>query len=119
MTTQRVRVPKDLGPTGRKVYRSIVAEFELSATEEVELHGLARCADRLDAIAAALVDATLTVTNSRGDQVANPLLREARGQAATYSRILASLRIPQGEQDSGRPQRRGGARAPYGVRSVS
>ena len=44
-------------------------------------------------------------------------MTEARQQSITLSRLLASLRLPSGEEEGGvRPQRRGGARAPYAMR---
>jgi hypothetical protein len=110
------RIPRDLGTVGRRVYRSVVSEWDLSTTELVALHELARCADTMERLASAMADAPATVTNSRGDQTINPIIREARAQQQLYARLLASLRIPQ-EDVVGQPQRRGAVRAPY-IRSV-
>ena len=73
--------------------------------------------DVLD-LADALEDAPLTVTNARGDEVAQPLMVEARQQSIVLARLIAALRIPDAEDN--RPQRRG-VRGAYGVqmRSVS
>ena len=54
----------------------------------------------------------------RGDEVAQPLMVEARQQSIVLARLIAALRIPDAEDN--RPQRRG-VRGAYGVqmRSVS
>jgi len=81
----------------------------------------ARTIDRLEDIAAPLVGAALTVHNSKGDQTPHPLLVEQRMQGVALTRLLASLRLPTGEDASGelvRLQRRGAARGAYGVRAV-
>ena len=108
--------PKDLGPAGRRLFTSIADEFDLEIFEELLLLEAARCADRLDTLAAAQKGADLVITNSRGDLVTSPFLVEARMQQINLTRLLASLRLPQGESDA-RPQRRGAARGAY-VRSA-
>lgn len=94
-----------------------MAEYELDIHEEFLLVEACRCADRLERLAEMSATAPLVVQNSRGDEVMNPSLVEARQQAVTLTRLLASLRLPSGEE-AGRPQRRGAARGAYGVRSV-
>ena len=92
-------------------------EFELDTHESLLLLQACRTADRLDAMATELATSPLTLTNFRGDEVAHPLLTESRQQSLALSRLVASLRLPSG--DEARPQRRGASRASYGVRSVS
>lgn len=111
------RAPAGLSTAGRSLWRSVVADFELDTHEGLLLLQACRCADRLDAIAKVLADADLTVTNAHEDEVPHPLLREARMQSVTLSRLLASLRLPSGEEGA-RPQRRGASRGTYGVRSA-
>lgn len=109
--------PKGLEAAGRRLWRSISDEYELDVHEEALLLQAARTVDRLDAIAEALVGAPLTDTNFKGDPVTNPLLVETRQQSLTLARLLASLRLPSGEEE-GRPQRRGAARGSYGIRGA-
>ncbi|MBO0844580.1 MAG: hypothetical protein J2P22_04095 [Nocardioides sp.] len=109
--------PKALGHAGRDLWREVCSEYDLEHHEELLLLEACRCADRLNRLDAEILDAPLSVTNARGDIAAQPLLSEARQQQLTMSRLLASLRLPAGEEE-GRPQRRGGARGSYGVRSV-
>jgi len=94
----------------------VVDDFELDRHEALLLLQACRCVDRLDLMAGVLADAPLTVTNARGDQVPHPLLTESRQQSLTLSRLLASLRLPSG--DEARPQRRGASRASYGIRGA-
>lgn len=119
-TTAAPRAPRGLERSGRRLWRSIVDVYELDVHEQLMLVEACRVADRLDRLADAAALADLTVTNSKGDEVASPFLVEARQQAVVFSRLLASLRLPTGDEDDvSRPQRRGGARGAYGVRSVS
>ena len=109
--------PRGLSAAGRRLWKSVLDTYELDQHEELLLLQAARTADRLEDIATGLVGEPLTVSNARGDLVAHPLLNEQRQQALTLSRLLASLRLPSGDEAE-RPQRRGGARAPYGIRGA-
>lgn len=118
-TTHSRRAPARLGKSGRQLWRSIVDVYDLDTHEALTLTEACRVADRLDRLAEAADAAPLTVTNSKGDEVSQPLLVESRQQAVVFTRLLASLRLPVGdEDDASRPQRRGAARGAYGVRSV-
>lgn len=109
--------PRGLQTAGKRLWRSVADDYELDAHEGALLLQAARTVDRLDEIAEALAAAPLTVTNFKGDPIAHPLLVEQRLQSITLSRLLASLRLPSGEEE-GRPQRRGAARGAYGIRGA-
>ena len=111
------KAPPGLSTAGRNLWRSVTVDYELEVHEHLLLLQACRCADRLDEMATALRTAPLTVRNSRGDEVAHPLLIESRQQSLTLSRLIASVRLPSGEEE-GRPQRRGASRGSYGLRSV-
>jgi len=111
------KFPSGLQTAGKSLWRSVTVDFELDVHEELLLIQACRCADRLDLMAEVLASAPLTVTNHRGDEIVHPLIAESRQQALTLSRLLASMRMPSG--DESRPQRRGMSRGAYGVRSVS
>lgn len=104
--------PKGLGSTGRRLWRAVLSDYALEQHELLTLTEACRVVDRLDRLAEAGEGAPLTVTNARGDEVSNPLLVEARSQEITYIRLIASLRLPDTE-DNVRPQRRSGARGAY------
>jgi hypothetical protein len=109
--------PKGLQATGRRLWRAILADYHLEVHELLTLTEACRVIDRLDRIAAEVEDAPLTVTNHRGDEVSNPLLCEARAQEIVYTRLIASLRLPDTDETI-RPQRRGGARGTYSTQST-
>lgn len=119
-------VPHGLAVSGESLWRSVADDFELDVHEKLLLIEACRCADRLDRLAAEAADGTVTVTNFKGDQVAHPAMVEARQQAIVLSRLLASLRMPSGEEPADapggtlgrRPQRRGAARGTYRPRRV-
>lgn len=104
--------PRGLEKSGRALWRSVVDEFELEKHEELVLLEACRVADRLDRLATEASEKPLVVTNFRGDETTHPLLVEARQQAITLTRLIASLRMPGGDEDA-RPQRRGAARGAY------
>jgi hypothetical protein len=110
--------PDGLQVTGRRLWTSAMTEFSFDVHDEFMLLQACRTADRLDRLEVEASAGPVTVTNFKGDQVAHPAMVEARQQSITFARLLAALRMPQGDQDErmGRPQRRGGARGAYGVR---
>lgn len=108
------RAPSGLGKSGRKLWRSIVSEYDLEVHETLLLAEACRVSDRLDAMAEAT--GSLTVMNTKGDTVVNPLVIEQRMLSAAFAKLIASLRLPSDEDV--RPQRRGGARGSYGLHSV-
>lgn len=112
------KAPDGLDASGRELWLSVVEDYELEAHERLLLLQACRCVDRLDRLAVEEVAGPITVASRQGDPIANPALVEARQQSLAFARMLASLRLPSGE-DAGRPQRRGAARGSYGVRSVS
>lgn len=107
-----------LGESGRRLWLSVSGEYDLDVHEQLLLEQACRCADHLDRLAEEAAKHPVTVTNVKGDQVTHPAIVESRQQGLALSRLLASLRMPSGEED-GRPQRRGAARGSYGVRPVA
>lgn len=110
------RAPRGLGSSGKALWRSVTDANELEQHEQLLLLEACRTADRLDALAEAAQDRPLTVTNSKGDEVAQPLLVESRQQSIVYARLIAALRIPDVEDQ--RPQLRA-VRGAYGVKGAS
>lgn len=112
------KAPAGLERAGRELWSSVLDEYELDVHEELLLLQACRCVDQLDRLAAEAAAGDVTVTNFKGDQVAHPAIVESRQQSLTLTRLLASLRLPAGDE-AGRPQRRGAARGAYAIRSVS
>ena len=107
--------PPGLASAGRRLWTSILEEFDLEEHERLLLLQACRCVDHLDRLATEAAANPVTTINVKGDRVSHPALVESRQQSITLSRLLASLRLPTGEE-SDRPQRRGGARGSYGIR---
>ncbi len=111
--------PQGTKAAGRRLWREVMAVYELEQHELLLLREACRTADVLDELAAR-VEIEGAVTNSPQGERANPALVEARQQRIALARILAALRLPAGEegdQASGRrPQRRSGVRGVYGIR---
>jgi hypothetical protein len=97
------------------LWSSVVEEYDIEEHERLLLLEACRIADRLDRLAEESAGEPLTTENFKGDEVANPKLVEARQQGIVFARLLASLRLPMGDEEAGlvRPQRRGGARGTY------
>ncbi|MEU3105585.1 hypothetical protein [Streptomyces griseoflavus] len=110
--------PRELGESGARLWESVVEDYDLDVHEELLLLQACRSADLLDRLAERAKRGELTVTNAKGEQVTAPWITEHRQQSLVLARLLASMRMPSGEED-GRPQRRGAARGSYGVRRTA
>lgn len=110
--------PRELGESGARLWESVVEHYDLDVHEELLLLQACRTADLLDRLARRADGAELTVINAKGEQVTAPWITEHRQQSLVLARLLASMRMPSGEED-GRPQRRGAARGSYGARRTA
>lgn len=110
--------PTGLDESGTRLWDSVAEGFDLDVHEQLLLLQACRTADLLDRLARRAEGAELTVVNAKGEQVTAPWITEHRQQSLVLARLLASLRLPSGEDDE-RPQRRGAARGSYGVRGVA
>ena len=115
------RVPAGLRAAGKALYRSVSDHYELDEHEAALLLEAARTTDQLALLDTAVRRNGVLIETPQG-QRAHPALVEARGQRITLARLIAALRLPQGEegdrQASARPQRRSGARGTYGIKGV-
>lgn len=120
MTSQKIPpVPKGVKDAGSRLWRSVLAGYDLEEHELALLLEAARTVDLLDELDAAVrVDGAL-VQSPQGLK-AHPAATEARQQRITLARLLAALRVPLGEegdtQATARPQRRVGARGVYAIK---
>jgi hypothetical protein len=101
--------PDGLGPGGRKLWRSILADFELGQHEQLMLREACFTADTCEALQAVVAEQGPTVTNHLGGVSAHPALRELRQQRLALARLVVCLRVPLGDEDqaAGRSQYRG------------
>ena len=118
------RCPAGLGAAARRLWSSVVDVFELEEHELALLVQAVRTLDLLERLDAEVRRDGPLIDSSQGLR-AHPAATEARQQRLALARLLAALRLPQGEegdQQAGarprRPQRRSGVRGTYGIRGA-
>jgi hypothetical protein len=113
--------PKGTRAAGKRLWASILGEYELEEHELALLREMTRIVDRLDLLAAEVAADGVVIRGAGLEKRAHPGLVEARQQQIALARLAAALRLPAGDQDvdakSGmrRPQRRA-SRGVYGIR---
>lgn len=90
--------PRGLGAAGKALHRAVYAYLTVENLEldPVETHALQAACHQADVVASmdeAMAGEPLTVRGSQGQQVAHPLLVEARQGRAEVARLLARLKI--------------------------
>src|SRR3954454_6777430 len=100
-TTERIhpmaaRVPTDLGPSGRKLWREIVAKMaengsQPDARERQILHSAAALKDRETELRELLKETSLVTTGSRGQAVLHPAALEQRAVAHEIAVLLCKI----------------------------
>ncbi len=112
--------PAGAGESGRRLWSSVVDEYDLEEHEAALLKEMVRTVDLLDELTAIVEHDGYMVPGPGLTPRVHPAVTEARQARLALARLSASLRLPAGEDadDGGlrRPQRRGAARAPYGIR---
>jgi hypothetical protein len=88
------RVPSGLQAAGRRLWREVVAVYELRPDELLLLEKACRTADDAARLDAAVREAPLTVTGSTGQTRHNPLLNESRQTRALLASLLKQLALP-------------------------
>jgi len=106
------RAPKGLGTAGKRLWKALTGEFDLAEHERRLLIEACRVSDRLEELEDDIAAAETLTPKGK----AHPALVEARQQQIVLARLIASLRIPDAEDEQ--PQRRGAARGTYGLRVV-
>lgn len=94
MTATRDRTPAGLGRRGGRLWRKVLADFEVSVDSKELLTEACRALDILQRIAGELSAAPLVVPSSKGQDSPNRLLGEARLWMATAARLLGQLGLP-------------------------
>ena len=98
--------PKGLGTAGRRLWRAVVDEYDLSEQELTLLRQAACTADLADRLQT-VVDEEGPMVSAKDDGTrAHPALVELRQQRITLARLLVALRVPIGDEED-RTQRRG------------
>lgn len=115
--------PRGTKAGGKRLWSSIVADYELEEHELALLREMVRTVDMLDDLAAIVAESGPVVTGAAGDKM-HPALVEARQLRIALARLSAALRLPAGEEEdtqqgARRPQRRVGVRGVYGIKGVA
>ena len=109
--------PPGTGTAGRRLWRSVLTEFELAEHEMALLARACRVADTCGALQTVVDSEGPLVTSRLGETRAHPALVELRQQSLLLARLVVALRVPIGDQEGaadGRSQRRG-VRGVYGI----
>ena len=116
MSTNDTQRPAGLGKRGRAFYEAVTGDLELEPHEHALLAETCRVLDRLEALDITIRRDGMTLPDGR----INPVVTEARLQAVTLARIVASLRLPDEYRAEvlDRGQRRGAARGTYHLKAV-
>lgn len=93
------RPPVGLGRRGRRLWKSIVDEFEPTESEVVLITEACRTLDDVELLRKELADAPAVTTGSRGQEVVHPLRAELRSQRLLLAKLLAQLDVPGLEDD--------------------
>jgi hypothetical protein len=94
--------PAGLGARGRKLWREIVAIYDLRPDDLVILENACRIWDEIERLRVALETAPLLVRGSLGQDRANPLLAEIRQARALQAQLFRRLDLPDVETDENR-----------------
>jgi hypothetical protein len=126
MSGSRPPAPRGTKASGKRLWTSILAEYELEEHELALLREMVRTVDQLDDLAAIVAKDGLMAPGPGLAERVHPAVVEARQLRIALARLAAALRLPAGDEESKdakvgtrRPQRRVGVRGPYRLRGVS
>ncbi len=113
--------PKGAKTAGKTLWRALCGDYDFEQHELALLREAVRLVDLLDELQNAVVADGAVIVDSKGDTKVHPAAVEARQSRLALARVLAVLRLPEGEDGTdrlARPQRRAGVRAPYNVHPI-
>jgi hypothetical protein len=100
--TPRPRAPAGLGAAGRRLWASVLADYDLSVPELELLRQAAGVADLIARASAQLADDDLMVAGSRGQPVVNPLVWHVASQRRLLESLIRSMALPFPDEHAGR-----------------
>lgn len=105
MSERRVpAAPAGLGAQGKTLWKSVVADFELTPAESRLLAQACRAADELDRLTAELDQAPTVVAGSMGQAKPNPLFAEVRHHRTQLAALLKQLDLIGAEDEADKNQ---------------
>jgi hypothetical protein len=112
--------PKGTGPSGRALWRDVLAKFDLEEHELALLREAVRSVDQLDNLHDIVQRDGVIVDGPNGTPKMHPAAVEARQLRIALARVIAALRLPADDDNTlYRPQRRVGVRGIYSVKKGS
>jgi hypothetical protein len=102
------RPPAGLFKPGRRFWRTIVREFDLSAGELLLLERACHVVDDLATLDSVLAAAPVEVVGGNGQPALHPGWAERRAHAALLARLVGQLGIPATDEDDSSQGRRPG-----------
>lgn len=121
-TMQTSKPPTGTKAAGSRLWKSVADVYDLDEHETAVLRSAVATVDLIDVLQAEIVARGAVVESPQGCK-ANPAVVEIRQQRLVLARLIAALRLPQGEagdhQAGARPQRRLGVRGVNSLRGVS
>jgi hypothetical protein len=100
--SRRPKAPESLDAAGKRLWASVVADYELSALELEILRQCCRTADLLARIDVELMDCGFVVEGRAGQPRPHPLLTESAAQRRVLDVLLRSLNLPMPDEQVGR-----------------
>jgi hypothetical protein len=95
------KAPKGLGPAGRALWRSVLADYWMDGeSHKLAILGQAcKVTDRIAELEAAMDGQPLTVLGSARQLTIHPLIAEVRSQRGLLASLLKALALPDGEEE--------------------
>ena len=91
--------PAGLASAGRRLWRSVLSDFELAEHERVLLREACRVADMCAGLADVVAAEGVMATTRLGEQKVHPAVVELRQQRIVLARLVVALRVPIGDQE--------------------
>lgn len=110
------RTPAGLGAAGRRLWASVLDEFELVEHEAAQLEEACRVRDTITVLRGQVEADGLMIPSSQGVRL-HPAVAEIRQQQLALARLLATLQVP-GLAEDALPESRG-VRGVYQLRRAS